>query len=172
MSKQLCFRPEDVPVDGRDVDVTLEPAWFAGVLGQADVAGAEPTHVTGRLEVAGNKIVFRGRLETGWHFECSRCAAEAEAPVVATFAHVFVPRDEHSRDAVSDDGMTWFDGPTFDAEPVVREELVLALPEYPLCREDCKGLCNRCGADLNEGPCACEPVTDPRWAKLKGLKIQ
>jgi uncharacterized protein len=55
---------------------------------------------------------------------------------------------------------------------MVREELILAVPPYVLCREDCRGLCPQCGNDLNEGPCSCSPEPDPRWAKLEALKQQ
>jgi uncharacterized protein len=53
---------------------------------------------------------------------------------------------------------------------VIREALILAAPEYPLCREDCRGLCPRCGAELNEGPCGCRSEADPRWAALDALR--
>lgn len=171
MTKELRFRLEDIPIDGRDVDVELEPAWLADRLGASEAAAGGPTRVVGRLEFAGNKIVFRGRIETTWQFQCSRCAADTSAAVTASFAHVFASRDDHTRDEVSDDGMTWFEGHGFDAEPVIGEELMLALPDYPMCSDDCKGLCERCGADLNGGPCGCEPAEDPRWAKLKQIKL-
>jgi uncharacterized protein len=57
-----------------------------------------------------------------------------------------------------------------DLGDAIREALILAMPEYPLCREDCRGLCPRCGADLNQGPCACPPVPDPRWGALEALR--
>ncbi len=58
-----------------------------------------------------------------------------------------------------------------DLTPVLREQLVLALPSYPLCREDCAGLCPKCGTDLNVESCDCvltEP--DPRWDVLRKWK--
>src|SRR5262249_23600562 len=60
---------------------------------------------------------------------------------------------------------------TLDLSEAVREELILAVPDYVLCREDCAGLCPHCGKDLNEGPhdCAAKP-TDARWAALEALK--
>jgi len=56
-----------------------------------------------------------------------------------------------------------------DLTEAVREELLLAVPQYVVCRDDCRGLCPRCGADLNAGPCGCAPETDPRWAALTKL---
>jgi uncharacterized protein len=46
----------------------------------------------------------------------------------------------------------------------------LAVPEYSLCNEGCRGICPRCGTDLNTGSCSCEPESDPRWAGLDKLK--
>jgi uncharacterized protein len=60
---------------------------------------------------------------------------------------------------------------TLDLSGAVREELILAVPDYLLCREDCAGLCPHCGKDLNEGPHECAGrSTDPRWAALEALK--
>jgi uncharacterized protein len=54
---------------------------------------------------------------------------------------------------------------------VLREQVLLAVPLRAICREDCKGLCPQCGANLNEKRCSCaEPVEDPRWSGLKDLR--
>ena len=58
-----------------------------------------------------------------------------------------------------------------DLEPLARESLILDLPLAPLCRDDCRGLCPTCGADLNQGACDCPVETvDPRWAALDVLR--
>jgi uncharacterized protein len=60
--------------------------------------------------------------------------------------------------------------PELDLRPALREEWLLAAPTFALCREDCKGLCPRCGADLNDGPHDCaQPEVDPRWEALTKL---
>ena len=65
-----------------------------------------------------------------------------------------------------------FDGKTIDLDPIIREQVLLALPVSVLCREDCKGLCTVCGEDLNEKDCGCErKVVDVRLAKLKDIKL-
>jgi uncharacterized protein len=56
---------------------------------------------------------------------------------------------------------------TVDLRPALREEWLLAVPAFVQCREDCKGLCPRCGADLNQGPCGCAPEIDSRWDALR-----
>jgi uncharacterized protein len=57
-----------------------------------------------------------------------------------------------------------------DLRPAVREEWLLAVPSFALCREECQGLCVTCGADRNTGACTCPPSTDPRWAGLRELR--
>jgi len=57
-----------------------------------------------------------------------------------------------------------------DLMPGLREHVILAVPEFPLCSELCRGLCPRCGADLNQGPCGCEAPPDSRWAGLERLR--
>ena len=58
-----------------------------------------------------------------------------------------------------------------DLRPAIREQWILAAPTYALCREDCKGFCPRCGADLNAGPHECShDEMDPRWEALRKLK--
>ena len=57
-----------------------------------------------------------------------------------------------------------------DLLPPVEEQMMLEMPSKTLCREDCLGLCPKCGKNLNEGPCTCEKhETDPRLAVLKTL---
>ncbi|MCA9680433.1 MAG: DUF177 domain-containing protein, partial [Myxococcales bacterium] len=65
-----------------------------------------------------------------------------------------------------------YDGESVDLEPIVREQLVLAVPYAPLCKEDCRGLCPQCGIDRNVETCTCQPPGDPRFAALGALKLQ
>jgi uncharacterized protein len=65
-----------------------------------------------------------------------------------------------------------YSGKVVDLDPIVREQILLALPGYPVCDEGCKGLCPVCGANLNERDCGCDRrVPDPRWAGLKNVKL-
>ncbi|HQP29583.1 MAG TPA: DUF177 domain-containing protein, partial [Syntrophales bacterium] len=61
---------------------------------------------------------------------------------------------------------------TLDLDPIVYEQILLQIPLKILCREDCRGLCPHCGANLNDGPCRCpEEAVDGRFSALKKLKI-
>jgi uncharacterized protein len=64
-------------------------------------------------------------------------------------------------------------GKDIDLDPIFREQILLALPSYPVCREECRGLCTVCGTNLNEKECGCvRHVPDPRWAGLAKVKLQ
>jgi uncharacterized protein len=58
-----------------------------------------------------------------------------------------------------------------DLRPAVREQWLLAVPAFTLCRDDCRGLCPSCGVDLNAGDCGCPPQisVDSRWDALRAL---
>jgi uncharacterized protein len=67
--------------------------------------------------------------------------------------------------------LSYYEGEEIDLTPLVHEQIILALPTRPLCGEACRGLCPRCGANLNAAPCGCPtaPPADPRLAVLHSL---
>lgn len=139
---------------------------FAGLT----VALAEPVVVTGRLHAAGDgRFYWGGTLATRVVGECRRCLAPVAEPVVAQIAALF------SRDPdVLEDPNSYplaADATEIDLRPAVREELLLAAPQWLVCRDDCRGLCPHCGKDLNAGPCGCAPEPGAgRWQPFAVLK--
>jgi uncharacterized protein len=134
--------------------------------------------VAGRLELtnAGDSVAARGRLRVAVRLECGRCLAEndhvLEILVNEECALAQVDMPEAQLAIAGQDGqIPILNDEDLDLSELVRQLVALHLPNRPLCREDCAGLCLRCGHDLNEGPCRCGPdETDPRWAALKNLK--
>lgn len=116
------------------------------------------------LEAVEGGIVVDGTVSASWAGECRRCLGTVSGDVSATVSEVFVSDPE--------EGVTYpIHGDHIDLEPMVREAVVLALPLAPLCAATCRGLCPRCGADLNAGPCGCpQDDPDPRWAGLDALR--
>lgn len=106
------------------------------------------------LERAGRELVVRGRLEAPLRLRCSRCAQFFSTTArVSSFLRAY----------------EWADHPEFlDVSADVREDILLEIPGFPLCRAGCKGLCPQCGQDLNEGACGCVPPEGgaSRWAAL------
>jgi uncharacterized protein len=130
---------------------------------------AGPLSVEGRLSSAGEgKYFWQARLETSFHLECRRCLTPVDVPFADDLALVFV----EERQALDDDvGCYVIPGSALvlDLREALREELLLAVPQFVECRPDCRGLCPRCGANLNAGPCACRPERDPRWQVLSTM---
>lgn len=118
-------------------------------------------------ESQGGGIDLRGTLTTPLVETCSRCLKtverDREVEIDLRFEPGLDPWDEGPGLYVLDANRE-----ELDVGPALREELILALPDYPLCRSDCRGLCPRCGQDLNDGECDCaEETGDPRWEALR-----
>lgn len=124
----------------------------------------EPVDVTGRLQAtAEGEYLWRGHIRTTVAAECRRCLTPVRRPVDAG-ADVLFSSDPDAADDPSVYPLAET-AAVVDVGEAVREELALAADPYVLCREDCAGLCPRCGADLNAGACHCaapaEPVRGP-----------
>jgi len=119
-----------------------------------------PVRVEGQLQATeGDDFLWRGRIQTSARIPCRRCLVDVDC-VLDREVDVLLTSDPEAAD---DPSVYPLPEATLqvDLTPVVREELVLHLPTYVLCREDCAGLCPTCGADLNAGPCACVRSAEP-----------
>jgi len=120
-----------------------------------------PGRVTADLSVEknGDRVSIRGRLEGVVSVECVRCLRPCELPVtvpVEVFAERAGTGSRHEEQELERDSyMRFHDGRHIDLNAEAHDALLLEVPMAPHCREDCLGLCPRCGADLNEGPCGC-----------------
>jgi uncharacterized protein len=136
-----------------------------------------PAEVEGSASRKGEEVRVRGSIKTEVELSCDRCLAPSRAPLEVEFDARFIPQSAAARESdnvellAEDLGLAAYEGDSVDLDELVREQILLALPSRNLCREDCKGLCPKCGADLNAGDCSCEQgETDPRWAALADLK--
>ncbi len=109
--------------------------------------------------------------------ECARCLREVKDTLTFSFERTVVSEDTLSRDTEEDDDeysdeyAVLRDG-KLDIDEQLCEMLILEFPSKLLCSEDCRGLCIKCGHDLNEGECGCDrSYRDPRWDKLLGVKF-
>jgi uncharacterized protein len=127
-----------------------------------DLELAGPVQVKGQLQATGDgEYLWRGHIHAVLRGECRRCLTD-----VLDEVDVDVDAAMFSTDPEAADDPDFYPLPeratTVDVGAVVREELALASPGHLLlCREDCAGLCPRCGADLNAGPCACRTPAEP-----------
>ena len=145
-----------------------DPVWEA-----ADVRPAKGIHVTGRFSATGGgQYYFTGRMAGEIETECSRCLSEAQAAVSEELQIIFAEpgaAGEDDPDVYPVDDRA----KEIDLRAAVREQWLLTVPSFALCREDCKGLCPSCGTDLNLGSCNCATVTkDPRWTAMEQIRQQ
>ncbi len=115
------------------------------------------------LDAVPGGVVASGTITAPWRGPCRRCLADASGTIRADVREVF--EEEH------DPEQTYpIRGDQLDLEPLARDAVLLELPQAPLCREDCAGICPTCGADRNVAPCHCTATApDPRWAALDAL---
>jgi uncharacterized protein len=133
-----------------------------------------PIHLEVRLTKMGDEYLVRGELRTRANLICDRCAepyvAEIEDQMLILYTlsgKVIPPEEEAQYEEVRRINPGDME---IDIGDDVRQTLILALPWKRLCSPECRGLCPRCGANLNVEPCRCaEPVVDPRWEALKKL---
>ncbi|MFT3744880.1 MAG: DUF177 domain-containing protein [Pyrinomonadaceae bacterium] len=155
----------DVEFDPADIDLEGE---FVHVGGK--------THLGGEIELIENKAHLRGTIKASLLLGCTRCLEPIERDVEFTFRDIFVDANAETTDdetELADEALdeSQVENGQIDVAEMVREQLLLWLPEQIFCREDCRGLCPKCGGNLNLIDCKCdEEEVDPRWAALKSLK--
>ena len=150
-------------------------------IGEIDLEGEDvkltaPVELIAEISKLATKTSLTGTISTSISRDCTRCLEPVQGGLMFEFETSFV--DEEPGAAKADvevrpedlDISLVVDGKVSLAE-VVREQILLALPIQNFCRSDCRGLCQKCGANLNLIDCNCSGEDiDPRWAALKGLK--
>ena len=108
------------------------------------------------VRLLGGELLVRGRLEQDFEAVCSRCGADFDFTATVDDFTESYPVDEKTE--------------FVDLTDELRQSIILALPNYPICRSDCRGVCPHCRKNLNEGDCGCVPdERDGRWAALDAL---
>jgi len=151
------FRPEEVADDGDGYRI-VAPIGLA-------------------FEIHKDKDKFRmvGTVATELELPCSRCLEPLRLLIAAPFDLRYLPASDASTDVEREVGRedletSYYRDDEIDLNELLREQFYLALPMKPLCQEHCRGLCARCGTNLNTGACDCSLVwEDPRLSALKGL---
>jgi uncharacterized protein len=150
------------------INRTLE----AGPVHEFRIAG--PVAVEMSYYRAGTELFFEGELTAVTAASCARCAEEFVTPSTRAFRYILVPRALVSNGDEAGDDLEFsvYDSDEVDLTPLVQEQVLLALPTRPLCKEDCRGLCPQCGINLNEHQCDCRTSQfDTRLAVLRTLKL-
>lgn len=145
-----------LPEEGDRFEGEESPAIFE-MEGEKDVRFDGPVHYDLAAQLVSSELIVSGSLKVSMGLRCRRCAEFFSSEITEpSFNCVREVTDEmESADLTAD----------------IREAMLLVFPTYPLCSEDCKGLCARCGGNLNRNECSCGPHADFRWGGLENLKI-
>jgi uncharacterized protein len=125
------------------------------------------------LSRIGEKVSIRGTAQFVQKLQCSRCLADIRKPKREPIKAVYTPltRLETELELTNADVNTLFyEGDLIDLKQPITDVIMLAVPMRPLCTPDCKGLCPKCGKNLNDDECDCRRrEIDPRWKPLGKL---
>lgn len=148
--------------------------------GAGDPVFNAPLSVRFRVFKAKDIVRVTGQLQTIVEMACSRCLKRFDHPFECALDMTFVQQQsDRPEDALPQDyqldahqaGLIYFQGDEIDLRNFIAEQIIMALPYNPLCLDDCRGLCSRCGADLNTAACRCNDAPpDGPFAVLQQLK--
>ena len=174
----MKIRIEDITADAKELAFAEPENEINRILDEGPI---REYHLEGPVEVsvsfyrAGTELFFAGMLKTRTGAVCARCAEDFDAAGDRPFRVVLSPKsigydDDNLR--AEDLEFSLYEGDEVDLSPLIREQVLLALPTRPLCREDCRGLCPHCGLNLNRSSCECRvEIADPRLEAIRSLKL-
>jgi uncharacterized protein len=140
------------------------------------VSLSKPLHLSGLLKKKLVQVDVEGKISGRIELICSRCLENSAINIENNFNVAFVTDEYFTTETEAelneeDLDVSLYDGETIDLIELAREQVLLEVPTHFVCKTDCKGLCPKCGTNLNNQTCNCDTKEiDPRWAALKKLK--
>ena len=128
---------------------------------------SEPVLASGTVRNTAGVLMMKGSITTCLHGVCDRCASEFTSDLALPIDVILVT--ELSNEDSEDEWVFPLEADNADLDDIVRTVFVLNMDSKLLCSPECKGLCSRCGKNLNEGSCSCQKELDPRFAALRQL---
>lgn len=159
---RLCFSAEYLRVErGNSVELEMEGELAPIDVQRSMVTFKGPVFFTGTASNVGAHIVVSGTARADAVLTCDRCLEEYSVRLTAELLETFSRIDEIPEgDARDEDERTYGTNDIIDLAEAIEQGFVLQLPMKLLCSDDCRGLCSRCGANLNRGACECPPQDD------------
>lgn len=150
-------------VSKKDVEIQLDINEFSDSYETYKVL--EPIKVTGILAMLGDILYLDGVIEGCIQLSCARCLENFGYNFQIELHEKLTNNPDNK-----DDELIFINNNELDLTEIVENNIIMSLPIQRLCKEDCKGLCANCGANLNFNSCNCKNLEiDPRLAKLKEL---
>src|SRR5215472_606906 len=189
----MVVKVEEIGEDGLELDEAIDAKFLEDALAhRGEETGFRAVHgarLKATLRKVSGGVMLTGQFQADVSAPCKRCLAEVGASLPVSFQLNLMPRaradDEESGELEADEraeragsfrleeaDREWFDGKTIQLDPILREQVLLALPMNLVCTESCRGLCPVCGNNLNEKQCECQrEAMDPRWIDRKSTRL-
>ena len=179
----MIIRVEDIPAQGKQESFLEEEGPLNERLGgettNSGLHFSGPIQVRLDLSRTGRIVLVKSRVEARVRCTCARCLDPFALNLSSEFKMSLRPRPdpglappegiELSREDLETD---FYEGEEVDLSPLIQDQVLLTLPPKVICREDCRGLCQRCGKNLNREACQCASAeVDPRLAPLKNFRV-
>lgn len=135
---------------------------------------ASPINVNGKVSNTNKGLYLDVDVDFTILDNCARCLDEVEVPIEYSIKG-FLVKEDFNEDEFEEHDAFIYDGQELKLVDIIEQTLDFNLPARILCNDDCKGLCQKCGANLNKQECSCneiandEEIIDPRFAKLKDI---
>jgi len=157
--------------DGKVLDISV-PVEMQGVSfqqGDFPVVSREDLHL--HMENVGNHVLeMSGKGSLTVEIPCDRCLTPVKVPIRICFSRKLDMKQSEQQRIEELDELSYLTGTDLDVDRLVYLEALIGWPSKVLCKEDCKGICSRCGKNLNTGSCDCEPEPkDPRMAAISDI---
>jgi uncharacterized protein len=174
--ERLVFRIDEIPPEGIEFELLPDPALY-GIEAEKVLF---PPGVRGNVRIDRERrdIIVTGRVEASLGVTCGRCLGPATVATGGDFDYRLVPLAkapvaEETELTPGELEMDFLEGDSVDIRRIIAEQIYLNVPLKVVCREECLGLCPKCGQDLNVKDCGHRVETgDARWEVLRKLKTQ
>lgn len=175
MNKHLISL-NDLPPDGKEFTLDDQEIWEEPIKEfKMEYDITTPLRMKIFIQPVDEGILLKGTLSGAVAIPCNRCAEQADVSIDSKIEEYeeIPPETRHEKDHEQSALITFNNhAPMFSLSDFAWEQFLLAMPTNPLCRDDCKGICPDCGANLNVAACDCSRnQTDPRMAALANVKI-
>ena len=179
MANSLKINVFLIPEDGQHFDFSEGDAWFKGCFKEREVPdfSLDKVNVSCLITKTSGTVFIKGTFSALIDICCSRCLENTKLSIGSDFAYNLIPaKTEQSEDlelTPEELEVSYYQGDFIDLTAIVCEQIILQIPIKALCSEECKGLCQHCGANLNNSSCNCDSnVVDSRMAVLKNFIIK
>ena len=150
-------------------DIAIEMESFRSKLGTYPVVEKDPLSV--KVEhVKNRELLISGKGRIVLEIPCDRCLEPVKTELILDFTKDVDLNVSDGEQTEELDETNYIDGYALDVEQLLYNEILIGLPTKILCSEDCKGICNVCGQNLNQGTCDCEDTSlDPRMSVIRDV---